>query len=288
VPDAANIDAIGELTLQCGRPSQKALGPVTLEVQLAGRGNLRAGKPPHFAAGLDGEVELSEAGVTVERESLPLTMTRRWRIAVFPSHDGVLTLPPLAETVFTPAAGATQQLRCGGSTLAVRAVDRPAAPPVPAVEQARQERLRWWPRIAVGALVLAFLIALVMWTWRRARSKTPTRTASASASTRESAIPRCCCRSARSEATPTAPSAPSWATSSTSAGWQATRSMSCADASRTCCGHWCRGAATYGSSSAGFPVNQASRGAVAQRGVRVPVVSDQSSVVTKPTPPPDH
>jgi BatD DUF11 like domain len=169
LPDGV-YDAIGEVAMQCGAPSQKGIGPLLLEVQLSGNGNLRAAKPPHFASPIDGDFEIADAGVTVDREVRPLTMTRRWRIVVFPAHDGRLAIPPLVTTVFNPATGATQELRCGGSMFAAKAVDRPAPIARPAVEQAREQRRRLWPRLVAGVVIAGLLLPAVWW-WRRARRK---------------------------------------------------------------------------------------------------------------------
>jgi hypothetical protein len=163
-------DAIGELVLQCGAPSQKGIGPVLLEVQLSGRGNLRAAKPPHFASPVAGDFEIADAGVTVEREVRPLTMTRRWRILIFPARDGMLAIPPLVTTLFNPATGSPQELRCGGSAFAAKAVDRPTPAATPAVEQAREQRRRFWPRLAAALLIAALLLPAIWW-WHRARRK---------------------------------------------------------------------------------------------------------------------
>jgi hypothetical protein len=170
VPNAAALDAIGELAMQCGAPSQQGIGPVVLEVQLSGRGNLRAARPPHFASRIEGDFETSDAGVTVDREVRPLTMTRRWRIVVFPARDGTLTIPPLVSAAFNPSTGTAQELRCGGSTFAARAVDRPAPVIPPAVEQAREQRRRFWPRVVAAALTAAMLLVVIWW-WRRARRR---------------------------------------------------------------------------------------------------------------------
>jgi hypothetical protein len=53
------------------------------------------------------------------------TMTRHWKLLVFPAHAGTFTLPPLVTRVFSPAGG-RQELRCNAATLQVTAASDPA------------------------------------------------------------------------------------------------------------------------------------------------------------------
>jgi hypothetical protein len=126
IPPGPSVAVVGDVSLQCQAPEQKSGGPVSIDVVMSGRANLRAAPPPAFARALDGSMQIGEKGVTVERREG--TMTRRWKFLIFPSSSGVFIVPPLVSTILTPA-GARRDLRCEERSILVEAASAAANPP---------------------------------------------------------------------------------------------------------------------------------------------------------------
>jgi len=135
VPAGPPVDVVGEVAMNCGKARQANGGPVVVDVGLSGRANLRTAAPPHWLGKLDGSTQIEEGKLNVMRGAGVATMTRQWRLLVFPAHAGLFTLPPLVTHAFSPAAG-RQDLQCNAATLHVTA----AAAPLDQPPQPRQQR----------------------------------------------------------------------------------------------------------------------------------------------------
>ncbi len=157
VPPGPPVAVVGDVSLQCQAPEQKSGGPVSIDVMMSGRANLRAAAPPVFARALDGSMQIGEKGVTVERREG--TMTRRWKFLIFPSSSGVFVVPPLVSTILTPA-GERRELRCEERSVLVEAASA-AAGPSAAPAPPRDARLEAARRSLPAAGVLA-AIAIVL------------------------------------------------------------------------------------------------------------------------------
>jgi len=158
IPAGPPVDAVGSLRLSCSPPVQKNDGPVVLEVTLGGEGNLRAARPPRFAAPPPGELRI-EGGETVTSAGEPFTMTRRWRYLIFPASDGLLEIPPLSMTIFDTALGTRSERRCASSFVQATSMAAPVtsseAPPAPG-----SRRFAWRWIVAAALLGVAMLLAL--------------------------------------------------------------------------------------------------------------------------------
>jgi hypothetical protein len=154
LPPGPPVDAVGEVAMNCGRPRQANGGPVAIDVALSGRANLRAATPPRWGGSLDGSVQVEEGKLTVTRTTESASMTRRWKLLVFPAHAGTFTLPPLVATIFSPVSG-RHQLRCAAVTLNVTQSDpQPAfGTPLPASRGAGLS----WQRSAIAIAAIAIL-----------------------------------------------------------------------------------------------------------------------------------
>jgi len=167
IPPGPPVAAVGDISLQCSTPVQKNGGPVSMDVVMTGAANLRAVPPPAFSRAVDGNVQTTEGGVSVQRRD-EAVMTRRWRFLIFPATSGMFVIPPLTTNILTPA-GVRRELRCEQRALMVHPVDATAlqshAPPAGAPEEAARRSL---PSIGVVAAIL-ILIAIA---WPRvARSR---------------------------------------------------------------------------------------------------------------------
>ena len=161
IPPGPPVAAVGDVSLQCQTPVQKNGGPVSIDVVVSGPANLRAAPPPTFATPLDGSMQITEGGVTVDRHA-DAVMTRRWRFLIFPANAGMFVVPPLTTTVLTPA-GVRRELRCEQRALLVEAADATAAQPhaSPTPADARVEAMRRslpFAGIAAGLLVVLALV----------------------------------------------------------------------------------------------------------------------------------
>jgi hypothetical protein len=160
IPPGPPVASVGDISLQCQTPAQKNGGPVSIDVQLTGRANLRAAPPPVFARSLEGSVQVVEEGVSVARRE-EAHMTRRWKFLIFPVSTGVFVIPPLATTILTPL-GERRELRCEQRTLLVEAAGAAANPPA-AAPQPRDARIEAARRsLPVAGALAVVLIAFAV------------------------------------------------------------------------------------------------------------------------------
>jgi hypothetical protein len=159
IPPGPPIATVGDVSMQCQAPQQKSGGPVSIDVVMSGRANLRAAPPPAFARALDGSMQIGEKGVAVERREG--TMTRRWKFLIFPSSSGVFVVPPLVSTILTPA-GDRRDLRCEERSVLVEAASAAANPPAASSppHDARLEAARRSLPAAGVLVVIAILLAI--------------------------------------------------------------------------------------------------------------------------------
>ena len=159
IPPGPPVATVGDVSMQCQAPQQKSGGPMSIDVVMSGRANLRAAPPPAFVRALDGSMQIAEKGVTVERREG--TMTRRWKFLIFPSSSGVFVVPPLVSTILTPA-GARRDLRCEERSVLVEAASAAANPPAAstAPHDARLDAARRSLPAAGVLAAIAILIAI--------------------------------------------------------------------------------------------------------------------------------
>jgi hypothetical protein len=158
LPAAASTDIVGEVSLDCGAPMQRAGGPVTMQATLRGRANLRAAPAPQFERTLSGDAEVQELPLTVERASDGVTMTRRWSYLIFPAASGSMTIPPLVSKAFNPNLSRREEQRCAASTLEVQeASSGGARAPSPARAAEGGGARRIWPWLAA---IIAIVISI--------------------------------------------------------------------------------------------------------------------------------
>ena len=170
IPPGPPVDAVGDFTLACSTPIQKGGGPVVVEATLSGRGNLRAAVPPRWESKPDADVQVEDAGVTVDRTRDIATMRRRWKFLLSPRQTGRFTVPALVTTIFDPSTGERRVLRSNVTVIDVQTaqpvVESPAPASMTAVSISRY--LPWLGAIAFGAIVLIASVAM----FRRRRSVT--------------------------------------------------------------------------------------------------------------------
>jgi hypothetical protein len=155
-----SVDVVGDVDLQCFAPVQANGGPVSLDVVLSGRANLRAAKPPRFAQPPEGSVQISERPLTVQRTREEARMSRRWRYLIFPAANGAMVIPPLVETTLT-SGGVLQERRCQQRVLMVRAAEAPhPAPATPEAKRSEAARraLPWAGAVALAMVALAVAV----------------------------------------------------------------------------------------------------------------------------------
>jgi hypothetical protein len=150
LPAGGSIAALGDFSFRCSLPLQQNGGPVTFDATLTGRGNVRAAAAPRFAAAPAGDIEVINAGVSVEKGKEVPAMTRRWKYVIFPAQAGSMTVPALEMPVFAPSLASRVTLRCEQTTLAVTAAARPDPAAAPAVPPAPV-----WPYAAAGGVIAA-------------------------------------------------------------------------------------------------------------------------------------
>jgi hypothetical protein len=158
LPPGPPVAAVGEVELECGTPSQKNGGPVTIDVTMSGRANLRGAPPSAWSEPVDGSVEIVGGKLTADHRRGDAVMTRRWRLLLFPAHSGAFTIPALTSTILTPV-GERRTLRCERRMLMVEAVDPAAAPPPGTAGRSRVADAAWrsLPLIGVAAILLVAL-----------------------------------------------------------------------------------------------------------------------------------
>lgn len=159
LPPGPPVAAVGEIDLRCDTPQQRKQGPVVIEATLTGAANLRGAPTPVFAGPIAGNVQVEGGAASVLREGSAVAMSRRWRYLIFPSKSGMLEIPPLTSTVFSPSTGQRRDLRCEAATLwstAVPAADAPASRRRDAAGSAGQRLAFRWivPLLALGLAVL--------------------------------------------------------------------------------------------------------------------------------------
>ena len=164
VPAGPPVAAVGDVSIQCQAPVQKNGGPVSIDVQLSGRANLRAAPPPLFALPPDGSVQIAEGGVIVARREEAF-MTRRWKFLIFPARTGMFVVPPMVTTVLT-SSGTRGEVRCAARTLLVEAAGAAANPPavVPQATGGRFDAAGRSLPVAGGLALLLIALAII---WRR-------------------------------------------------------------------------------------------------------------------------
>jgi hypothetical protein len=158
IPAGAPVDVVGDVDIQCFAPVQANGGPISLDVVLSGRANLRAAKPPHFAQPLEGSVQIAERPLNVTRTREEARMSRRWRYLIFPETAGAMVIPPLV-AVAIDSSGARRVLQCEQRVLIVTAA-APPAPARPATPQAKRSvaakrALPWVGGVALALVALA-------------------------------------------------------------------------------------------------------------------------------------
>src|SRR5262249_1823132 len=128
IPPGPAVAAVGDaLTMRCGVPVQRNGGPVTIDVTLNGRANLRSVAPPSFERPPDGSVQIIDKKLDVHRVRYDAWMSRQWQYLIFPARDGEFTAPAMTAAVMSPD-GQRKQLRCEAATLIVSAA-APGEPP---------------------------------------------------------------------------------------------------------------------------------------------------------------
>jgi hypothetical protein len=152
-------DAVGDVTIDCTPPLQKGSGPVAFTATLRGRANLRGVPAPRLEGSLDGELEVQPLPLTVQRARDGVTMTRRWQYLVFPAHDGTIKVPPVIISVYDPRMSAREVLRCGGGSLSVMELSRPASQPR---ATPLRPHLRWRELLPWASVIAAIALAVVL------------------------------------------------------------------------------------------------------------------------------
>ena len=140
-------------------------GPVTMEVVLSGRGNVRAAARPRFDAAVAGAVEVEDGRVTTARTDDGVTSSRRWKFLVFPEQTGRMTMPSMSLNVFVPSIAERRVLRCSAQTFDAATA---AAPADDAPGVAHQIDRRTWLPWVLGATILVLFAMLVLPRARRA------------------------------------------------------------------------------------------------------------------------
>ena len=160
LPPGPPVDVVGDVDLQCFAPVQANGGPVSLDVVLGGRANLRAAKPPQFAQPPEGSVQISERPLTVQRAHDEARMSRRWRYLIFPASNGAMVIPPLMTTTLT-SDGRREERRCQQRVLIVKAAESPRRPPAtPEAKRSEAARraLPWAGAVALALVALAVAV----------------------------------------------------------------------------------------------------------------------------------
>jgi hypothetical protein len=159
LPPGPPVNIVGDVTMACSVAPQQSGGPVVVNATVTGWANLRGAAPPSFERAIDGEMQVTDAGLFVDRSRAAATMTRHWRYVIFPAHNGTMTIPPLSTSSLT-GAGMRNTLRCSQRTLDVVAGEAPrvSAPRDVAVKVP----FAVWP-LAVALVALALAIPRV---WR--------------------------------------------------------------------------------------------------------------------------
>lgn len=163
--------AVGQLDLDARLvPGSIVLGEhATLELELAGRGNLQGVAPPELSIpeGLDLLPAEEDGGRRIA--GTELTARHTWRNALVPSAAGSYRIPPVAITFFDPAAGMYRTASTRELVLDV-APAPPVVPETPASEPAETPATRRVPAAALWVAAALLLGALAGWGLSRRRS----------------------------------------------------------------------------------------------------------------------
>ncbi len=164
--------AVGQIDLDARLvPTSIALGEhATLEIELAGRGNLQGVAPPALA--FPGGLEALAAEEQGERRiaGTELFARRTWRHALVPAAAGSYRLPPAAIVYFDPAAGEYRRASTPELVLDVAPAPPAAEPAEPAAEPADAPAARRWPALLPGLAAALVAGALVAWALARRRA----------------------------------------------------------------------------------------------------------------------
>ena len=150
IPPGPPVTAIGQATLRCQPPVQRNGGPISMDVTLSARANLRAAEPPRWKSAVKGSSQVIDRGLNVYAVSNDRWMMRRWRYVIFPAHDGRFVLPALSTLILTPT-GERREIDCQATTLQVVAGE-PGTPHAPSSA----------PRLNARPYVPALLTALAV------------------------------------------------------------------------------------------------------------------------------
>ena len=167
LPPGVATDAVGELSMTCAKPVQRAGGPVVLDVTVSGSGNLRSVPPPRFEQTFPASVGIENRPITVNATTAGLAMRRTWRFLIDPTASGHLRIPPLSMTTWRPL-GTAETLRCSGSALEVRLSQNTGAPGSGTRRAAPTSAKSFpWRLLLPAAAMAVGLILLAVWLLRR-------------------------------------------------------------------------------------------------------------------------
>ncbi|MEO8215826.1 MAG: BatD family protein [Acidobacteriota bacterium] len=159
--------AVGTFVMSCSAAHSPLAGPVVLNVQVSGAGNLRSASPPRMLGEVDGRLEIQEGPVSVDRQRSRVRMTRNWKYLVFPAKSGTLHIPGLALTTFDPETNSARELQCDPSDVFVREISTgPAVASGAIAPPEATDSSRSWFLLAAGAAALLG-IAVLLWSGRR-------------------------------------------------------------------------------------------------------------------------
>ena len=162
IPAGAAVATVGDfMTMRCSNPVQRNGGPVTLDVALNGRANLRSVAPPSFERSPEGSVQVIDKKLNVNRVRYDAWMYRQWQYVIFPAHSGQFTTPALSATILTPT-GVRKELRCAANTLIVRAASSNEPPPRLALRHAPltpRAVVLWIISVILASVVIALAVA---------------------------------------------------------------------------------------------------------------------------------
>ena len=163
MPPGAAVDAVGDFSMTCSKPVQRAGGPVVLDVTVSGNGNLRSAPPPRFEATFPASAEIENRPITVRSTAAGLTMRRTWRFLLDPAAGGRLSIPPMSMTTWRPL-GSRETLRCGASALEVTLSQLAGAAPA-GNRRAAPSSAKSFPRrlLIPAAGTAAGLMLLAVW-----------------------------------------------------------------------------------------------------------------------------
>ena len=155
---APPVAAVGNVNVQCRRVSQKDGGPVTFDVVLSGRANLRAMPPLAWKGPVDGTAQVIDQGIRVYPVSYDAWMTRTWRYVLFPNQAGQFVVPPLGATILTPE-GERREIGCEERTLQVTVAENEESPASASRPQTRARR-NYTPWAVAALIAMLALVAI--------------------------------------------------------------------------------------------------------------------------------